>query len=53
MTVADYARHEASLGKVQALIRSIFLELKPADFHLKIPTFRWRAIVTTNYDLVH
>lgn len=52
MTVADYARHEASLGKVQAFIRDIFIDLSPAGFHLKIPTFRWRAIVTTNYDLV-
>lgn len=52
MTVADYARSEASLVKVQSLVRSLFIDLEPAPFHLKIPTFRWRAIVTTNYDLV-
>ena len=52
MTVADYARSEASLAKVQALVRNIFVDLGPAPFHLKIPAFRWRAIVTTNYDLV-
>jgi hypothetical protein len=52
MTVADYARSEASLAKVQALVRGLFIDLDPAQFHLKIPEFRWRAIVTTNYDLV-
>ncbi|MBC3807877.1 MULTISPECIES: SIR2 family protein [Undibacterium] len=52
MTVADYARSEASLEKVQIFIRKIFIDLGPAPFHLKIPTFRWRAIVSTNYDLV-
>ena len=52
MTVADYARSEASLFKVQSLVRSLFIDLEPAPFHHKIPPFRWRAIVTTNYDLV-
>src|SRR6266404_389401 len=52
MTVADYARNEGSLQKVQAYIRELFVDLEPAPFHLLIPQFRWRAIVTTNYDLV-
>jgi hypothetical protein len=52
VTVADYARNEASLARVQGLVREIFLEITPAPFHLRIPTFRWRAIVSTNYDLV-
>lgn len=52
MNVADYARSEASLAKVQSCIRDLFINLMPADFHLKIPTFRWKAIVSTNYDLV-
>lgn len=52
MTVADYARSEASLVRVQHLVRELFINLEPAQFHLKIPTFRWRAVVTTNYDLV-
>jgi len=37
---------------VQAFIRDLFKDFSPADFHLKLPTFRWRAIFTTNYDLV-
>lgn len=52
VTVADYARNEESLVKVQSFVRDIFLPLNPAPFHIKIPSFRWRAIVTTNYDLV-
>ncbi|MDE3022606.1 MAG: SIR2 family protein [Pseudomonadota bacterium] len=52
MIVADYARSESSLVKVQSSVRNLFIDLEPASFHLKIPTFRWRAIVTTNYDLV-
>jgi len=52
MTVADYARSEASLQKVQLCVRELFVDLGPADFHLTIPKFRWKAIVSTNYDLV-
>ncbi|SHH08209.1 SIR2 family NAD-dependent protein deacylase [Pollutimonas bauzanensis] len=52
LTVADYARNEASLAKVQSFVRDTFLPLSPAPFHLKIPKFRWKAIVTTNYDLI-
>ena len=52
MTVADYARNEASLQNVQRCIQEMFINLGPADFHLKIPKFRWKAIVSTNYDLV-
>ena len=35
---------------MQDYIRGIFLPFKPSLSHGKIPTFRWRAIVTTNYD---
>lgn len=52
MTVADYCRAESSLLKVQKFINETFRDLYPANFHEIIPTFRWRAIVTTNYDLV-
>lgn len=52
MTVADYCRAESSLLKVQKFVFETFRDLSPAKFHEIIPTFRWRAIVTTNYDLV-
>ena len=50
--VADYAKYDAGLSEVQSFIGSLFMDLEPADFHLLIPTFRWLAIITTNYDLV-
>ena len=48
--VADYSISESSLFEVQDYIRRIFLPFKPSPSHAIIPTFRWRAIVTTNYD---
>ena len=50
--VADYAKNEAGLKNVQSFIRSLFQPLNPAEFHNLIPSFRWHALVTTNYDLV-
>ncbi len=50
--VAELAKNEAGLARVQQAIRELFYPLLPAAFHLLIPTFRWFAIITTNYDLV-
>lgn len=50
--VAEYAKSESSLADVQAVINELFSPLEPADFHLLIPSFRWHAIVTTNYDFI-
>ncbi|MDA2935140.1 hypothetical protein MYX82_12490 [Acidobacteria bacterium AH-259-D05] len=50
--VAELAANETDLVTVQKYIRDLFLGFQPADFHKLIPTFRWHAIVTTNYDLV-
>lgn len=50
--VAEFAKYESSLPDVQSYIRSLFYSLQPANFHKLIPTFRWHAIVTTNYDLI-
>ncbi|TAJ96026.1 MAG: hypothetical protein EPO31_01010 [Gammaproteobacteria bacterium] len=50
--VAELAKNEAGLLKVQDTIAELFRPLEPADFHLLIPSFRWHAIVTTNFDLV-
>ncbi len=43
---------ETSLIEFQAYIRELFYPFKPAEFHSLIPNFQWRAIVTTNYDLI-
>jgi len=39
--------------RVQAYIRELLLPFEPAVFHFFIPRFRWRAIATTNFDLIH
>ncbi|WP_447916318.1 SIR2 family protein [Delftia acidovorans] len=52
MTVADFARNEDSLAAVQSEIYKLFKDLSPNTFHALVPEFRWKAIVTTNYDLV-
>jgi hypothetical protein len=49
--VADYAKNESSLIDVQRFVGELFEPLQPAAFHSLIATFRWHAIVTTNYDL--
>ena len=48
--VADFAIEEASLYEVQDFIGQLIGAFKPTPAHHIIPTFRWRAIVTTNYD---
>ena len=50
--VAEFAKYESSLPDVQTYIRELFHPLNPAPFHKLIPTFRWYAIITTNYDLI-
>ena len=51
-SVAAMAASEAGLSEFQKYIHDLFLPFEPADFHLLIPKFRWRAIATTNFDLV-
>lgn len=50
--VAAIAANEAGLIAFQSYVRELFLPFEPADFQLLIPKFRWRAIVTTNFDLI-
>lgn len=50
--VAEYAISEADLFSVQNSIREILQPFEPAEFHKKISQFRWKALVTTNYDLI-
>src|SRR5262245_30285883 len=51
-SVAAFAAAEVGMPAFQKYVREIFVDFGPADFHLLIPTFRWRAIVTTNFDLI-
>jgi tetratricopeptide (TPR) repeat protein len=50
--VSAMAASEVGLIPFQKYIREVFIDFHPADYHLLIPTFRWRAIVTTNFDLI-
>ena len=50
--VAEYAKNESSLREVQRYIYELFEPLAPAPHHLLIPSFRWHAIITTNYDFL-
>jgi tetratricopeptide (TPR) repeat protein len=50
--VAAMAASEVGLVHMQKFVRDIFLDYSPADFHMLLPTFRWRAIATTNFDLI-
>ena len=50
--VASYAISEAGSFVVQDFVANLFDNLIPADFHYIIPKFRWKGIVTTNYDRV-
>ena len=48
----DYAVTASNVASVQTFIHEQLEPYGPADWHLKIPTFRWGGIVSTNYDLV-
>lgn len=50
--VSELAISESSLFEVQHFIAEIIKGFEPCDYHLKIPTFKWKAIFTTNYDLI-
>ena len=50
--VAEMAISEYSLYEVQDFIKDYFEDIKPSDFHNQIPSFTWRALFTTNYDLL-
>ena len=50
--VAAMAASEVGLAEFQMYIHELLFPFEPADFHLLIPKFRWRAIATTNFDLI-
>lgn len=50
--VAQLAESATDLFTVQDFVAQQFQELKPANFHKLIPSFLWRGIATTNYDLI-
>ena len=50
--VSEYAINETDLLTFQRYIRDIFTPFEPAPYHDIISEFPWRAIFTTNLDLI-
>ena len=48
--IAELSISASDLFTVQDYIAEQLGSLAPAEYHLLLPTFRWRGIVTTNYD---
>jgi len=49
---SEIAISEYDLFSVQQFIYELFEPYQPNDFHLKIPNYVWKSIITTNYDFV-
>jgi tetratricopeptide (TPR) repeat protein len=50
--VAELAISETDLVRVQSFIRDLLHPFQPSPSHKLLPMFRWKAIATTNYDLL-
>lgn len=50
--VADRCVAVAGMGPVHWFLKDLFHDLRPTLGHLAIPNFRWKGIVTTNYDFL-
>ena len=50
--VAELAISESDLTTVQQHIYDLLRDVRPTSYHRLIPSFRWSAIATTNYDLL-
>lgn len=50
--ISELCISESSLFDVQQYIREIFNEFQPCDYHKKISDFSWKALFSTNYDLI-
>lgn len=50
--VSELAKNESSLLEVQTYIRDVFIDFEPCDYHKIISDFRWKGIISTNYDLI-
>lgn len=52
MVAAELAVSEAGSARVNQWLMDTFNAFEPMDAHLKLPAFRWKAIATTNYDVL-
>jgi len=52
LRAAELAIAQSDLFTFQDYVASVFREYGPGDHHRLVPRFFWKAIFTTNYDLV-
>ncbi len=52
MQVSAFALNQAGFIAFQKYVHDLFEPYGPSDFHKLIPSFRWRVLATTNYDLI-
>lgn len=52
MVVAELAESSAGKSKFSQWLADNFEAFEPTEAHLKLPTFNWKAIATTNYDVL-
>src|ERR1700681_117312 len=50
--ISELAASERDLFTMQSFIYDLISPFKATDFHKIIPTFKWKSIYTTNYDLI-
>ena len=48
--VSELSISSTNLSRVQDFVAELYTDLEPADFHLLLPSFKWRGLATTNYD---
>jgi tetratricopeptide (TPR) repeat protein len=52
MRVAELAASQGGRSVFNQWLLDFFTAFEPTDAHLSLPAFRWKAIATTNYDLL-
>ena len=52
MRVAELAASQGGRSAFSQWLHDFFTAFEPTEAHLNLPAFRWKAIATTNYDLL-
>ncbi len=52
MVAAELAVSEAGSSRVNQWLMETFEAFEPTDAHMSLPTFLWKGIATTNYDVL-
>lgn len=50
--IGDLVKSQVGILEMQRYVSGLFRGLSPTPAHLLIPKFKWKAIFTTNYDLL-